>query len=97
MAEVLASQNKMLERRTKAGGGVPEHKMAEAVSLALAKFEHWISNQKNFSMLYVGYAEMIADPVAAVDRVNAFLGGTLNRDAMIRAVDPELYRNRRGA
>lgn len=95
MAEVLASQKKMLERRAQKGGGVPEDTMAALFRSQLTKFEHWISNQKNFLMLRVGYADMIVDPVAAVDKVNAFLGGTLNRDAMIGAVDPELYRNRR--
>ncbi len=94
LAEVLASQKKMLERRGQQGGGLPEEKMAALFRSQLATFEHWIRNQKNFSMLRVGYADMIADPEAAVDRVNAFLGGTLNREAMIRAVDPDLYRNR---
>lgn len=94
LAEVLDSQKKMLERRGQQGGGVTEEKMAALFRAQLAAFEHWIRNQKNFSMLRVGYADMVADPVAAVDRVNDFLGGTLNRDAMIRAVDPDLYRNR---
>lgn len=97
MVEVLASQKKMLERRAQAGGGVPENKMAALFRSQLTKFEHWISNQNNFSMLRVGYADMIADPETAVDRVNAFLGGSLNRDAMMAAVDPDLYRNRRRA
>jgi hypothetical protein len=97
MKEVLASQKKMLERRAQAGGGVPEDKMAELFRTQLAKFEHWINNQNNFSMLRVGYADMVADPEATVDKVNEFLGGSLNREAMIRAVDPELYRNRHGA
>ncbi len=94
LAEVLASQKKMLERRGQKGGGVADDKMAALFRSQLATFEHWIHNQKNFAMLRVGYADMIADPVAAVDRVNAFLGGTLDRDAMTRAVDPDLYRNR---
>jgi hypothetical protein len=46
-------------------------------------------------MLRVGYADMIADSETAVDRVNDFLGGSLNRDAIIKAVDLELYRNRK--
>jgi len=95
MAEVLASQKKMLERRDQAGGGVPEEKMAALFRSQLVKFDHWISNQKNFSMLRVNYSDMIDDPEGAVDRVNFYLDGVLNRDAMIRAVDPELYRNRR--
>jgi hypothetical protein len=69
--------------------------MAALFRAQLGKFEHWISNQENFSMLRITYADMIADPEAAVDRVNEFLGGTLNRDAMMAAVDPDLYRNRR--
>ncbi|MBM4311258.1 MAG: sulfotransferase [Deltaproteobacteria bacterium] len=97
LAEVLASQKKMLERRGQKGGGVPDEKMAALFRSQLATFEHWVRNQKNFSMLRVGYADMIADPVAAVDRVNKFLGGTLDREAMIRAVDPDLYRNRRSS
>jgi len=94
LSEVLASQKKMLERRGQQGGGVPEEKMAALFRSQLATFEHWIRNRNNFSMLRVGYADMIADPETAVDRVNAFLGGSLNREAMIRAVDPDLYRNR---
>jgi hypothetical protein len=61
----------------------------------LVKFERWINNQDNFLMLRMGYADMVADPETAVDRVNEFLGGSLTRDAMIKAVDPQLYRNRR--
>ena len=56
----------------------------------LAEFEHWIINRKNFSMLRVGCADMMVDPETAVDRVNAFLGCSLNRDALMAAVDPEL-------
>jgi len=97
MTEVLASQKKMLERRVQAGGGVPEDKMAALFRAQLVKFEYWINNQKNFLMLRVGYADMIADPETAVGRVNEFLGGSLDRDAMIKAVDPELYRNRRSS
>jgi len=96
MSEVLASQKKMLERREQKGGGLPEEKMAELFRSQLVKFDHWISNQESFTMLRVNYADMIADPDLAVDRVIAFLGGGLDRDAMLRAVDPELYRNRRG-
>jgi hypothetical protein len=95
MAEVLASQKKMLERRDQAGGAVPEDKMAALFRAQLVKFEHWITNQKNFSLLRVNYSNMITDPEVEVDRVNAFLDGTLNRDAMMAAVDPKLYRNRK--
>jgi hypothetical protein len=95
LSEVLASQKTMLERRGQQGGGVPEEKMAALFRSQLATFEHWVRNRKNFSMLRVDYAGMIADPEAAVDSVNAFLGGMLDRNAMIRAVDSKLYRNRR--
>jgi hypothetical protein len=95
LSEVLASQKKMLERRGQQGGGVPDEKMAALFRAQLGKFEHWINNQENFSMLRIKYADMIADPETAVDRVNEFLDGTLNREAMMAAVDPKLYRNRR--
>ena len=36
------------------------------------------------------------EPAAQVARINAFFGGRLDEPRMIAAVDPSLYRNRKG-
>jgi len=46
-------------------------------------------------MREVSYNDLMTEPAAIVRDVNEFLGGTLNTEAMIRVIDPALYRNRR--
>ena len=40
------------------------------------------------------YRELIENPRAAVIEIDNFLGGRLDIEAMVNAVDPELYRQR---
>ncbi|MCX8044169.1 MAG: sulfotransferase [Desulfobacterota bacterium] len=92
--EVLASQKKMLQRRGQKGAGVDDAKMKELFRAQLVKFNHWIRNQKCFRMLPVQYAAMITDPLKTAEKINQFLGGGLDVQAMAAAVDPTLYRNK---
>lgn len=94
MPEILASQTKMLERLGKAGGKLTPDQLAEAFKREVEKFEKWIADQDNFSVLYVQYKDAVADPLAQAQRINAFLGGELDEIAMATVVDPDLYRNR---
>ena len=55
----------------------------------------WLGEQKNLAVLRVRYSDIVANPAAEVARLNAFLGGRLNADAAVKAVDPSLYRNRK--
>jgi len=92
--EVLASQKKMLQRRGQKGAAVDDSKMTELFRAQLARFKHWIRNQKCFRILPVQYAAMIAEPLKTAEGINQFLGGGLDVQAMAAAVDPALYRNR---
>lgn len=94
LTEVLASQKKMLERSGKAGGGVPDAQMAALFTAELQKCEKWIAEQLNFKVLYISHRDMISDAPAQVEKINAFLDGGLDTDAMAQTVDPSLYRNR---
>jgi hypothetical protein len=94
--EVLASQRKMLERLGKPGGDIPDATMARLFADQLAKFDSWIKNRPNFSVKEIDYNRMVADPETLVPEIDDFLGGGLDRDAMIRVVDRSLYRNRVG-
>ncbi len=94
LTEVLASQKKMLERSGKAGGGIPDGQMAALFTAELQKCEKWIAEQPNFKVLYISHRDMISDAPAQAEKINAFLDGGLDTDAMARTVDPALYRNR---
>ncbi len=96
MDEILASQKEMLKRRgTLQEGGPSDAQMQQYFESHLAKVHKWLAEQPNFKVLYCHYHDVVKDPVDAAKSVHAFLGGALNVDAMIGAVDPALYRNRK--
>ena len=95
LEEVIASQNVMLDRGKKEGGGLPDEKLLEVFRAEIDKSNRWLAGQPNFQVLYVNYNEMIEDPAPQVARVNEFLGGELDTKTMMATVDPTLYRQRR--
>ncbi len=95
LKEVLASQKKMLQRLGKDDPSIGDKQMEELFRKQLSDFEKWIAGQNRFSILSVDYSGMISDPRPQCERVNQFLDGRLNVDAMIQAVDPSLYRHRK--
>jgi hypothetical protein len=56
--------------------------------------EQWIAGQPNVECLYVSYNEALARPREHASRVNEFLGGALDVEAMIAVVDHALHRQR---
>jgi hypothetical protein len=61
----------------------------------LRRLNDWLPQQPNIKLLHVGYGAVIAAPRDEASRCNDFLEGRLNADAMAKAVDPRLYRNRK--
>ena len=92
--EVLRSQNKMLERSRAAGGGIPDEKMRQNYELHLRKVEYRLSHTPNFRVLYLDYAAVVDNPRAEAQRIAKFLGRNLDVEAMAKAVQSSLYRNR---
>jgi hypothetical protein len=70
--------------------------MREAYRNDIVAARLWARKQPNMEMIEVHYADAIADPSAAARRVSAFLGGSLDEQAMAAAVRGDLYRNRAG-
>jgi hypothetical protein len=95
LEEVIASQNVMLERSGKEGGGLPDDKLLEVFRAEIDKSNKWLAEQPNFDVLYINYNEMLQDPAPQVARINEFLGGDLDTQAMMAVVDPALYRQKR--
>ena len=94
LEEVLASQNVMLERQQKAGGDLSKEKLLGLFKAELEKADQWVRAQPNFDLLYINYNEVLKEPAAAVKAINDFLGGDLDTDAMLKVVEPSLYRQR---
>ncbi|HYC56305.1 MAG TPA: sulfotransferase [Candidatus Binatia bacterium] len=94
MSEVLASQRRMLERR-----GEPQRVSDEAMASMFGKhleaLRQRLQARADMQVMYVRYDRVVADPRATAEQVRTFLGGSLDADAMARAVEPSLYRQRR--
>lgn len=94
VTEVLASQRQMLLRRGEAPDKTPDDRMALLYGKHLAQVEGWMAAQPNIACTYLQHREVIAQPAAAAETINAFLGGTLDAAAMAAVVDPALHRQR---
>jgi Sulfotransferase domain len=91
--EVLASQRVMLERLGKKST-IPDEKMATLFRNHLVKFNAWVKDRPNIQVMDVNYNDMVGDPAPIAAEINRFVGGGLNTEAMVGAVEPSLYRNR---
>ena len=63
----------------------------------LIKVRLEIPAQPNMEFLELHYSRVVGDPRECAERVKRFLGRPLDVDAMVAAVDKELYRNRKAA
>lgn len=91
--EVLASQKKMLARRGETDDTPPE-RMREHFQDDLWRARYQLTHRACFEVLEVHYSEILARPLEGAQKVNGFLGGHLDVNAMAAVVDPDLYRNR---
>jgi len=92
--EVLASQNKMIQRLGTTDSTAAEEAMKEAYRNDIVRTRLLCRNRPNFKLIEIHYKNTIEDPAATARSVNAFLGGHLDEAAMREAVDGSLYRNR---
>lgn len=95
LAEVLASQDRMLARAGEPTQVVPDSAVITQYESHLRKTQALLSRRACFEVLTMGYGDVIADPRAQAERVARFVGGSLDVDRMAAAVDERLYRNRR--
>jgi hypothetical protein len=92
--EVVASQNKMLERRNEPNP-VSDDKARELYAKHLMHVKFHLQERPNFELLEVGYKDALDNPADAAQRVNRFLDNRLDPEKMTETIDPNLYRNRK--
>jgi hypothetical protein len=93
--EMLESQEKMLARLGRPAA--PRAEMQRAYLLHLERLHDWLPLQGNVALLRVRYNDLVQRPREEAERVRAFLGGRVDVEGMVKAVDPSLYRNRKTA
>jgi hypothetical protein len=95
LAEVLASQKKMLSNRQEEAR-LSDEEMEAEFSRHLAAVKYWLARQPNIEVLYVDHRALLEAPEEACRRVAAFLGLPLDVEKMAAVPDRSLYRNRAG-
>ena len=96
LSEVLASQNKMIDRLGTEDTTAQDEAMKEAYRNDIVRTRLMCKKRPNFELIEVHYKTTVEDPAGTAQKVNAFLDGRLDEAAMRAAVDKSLYRNRAG-
>jgi hypothetical protein len=93
LPEVLASQQKMLDRRGEKNE-IEDEKMLEIWKDHLWRVDYLLKHSDHLDYLEIPYKDVVADPLTEARRMKAFLGLPLDPEQMAGAVDAKLYRNR---
>ena len=93
LSEVLASQQKMLDRRGQ-DNDTDDERMLELWKDHLWKVNYLMTHADPFELLNVPYRDVVAKPIEQARRIKEFLGLSVDPEQMAGAVDEKLYRNR---
>jgi hypothetical protein len=91
--EILASQQKMLERRSEASKATDDE-LETRFREHLRAAKYWLARQPNMAVMYVDYNRLMANPDAHCQPVADFLGLALDVSRMRGVPSERLYRNR---
>lgn len=94
LEEVVASQNRMLERLGKEVPQTPTAAVVAAFDAHLRKVKLWLSQQPNMAVLYVQYLDMLRAPAEQAAKICTFLGRELDLAAMAGQVEQSLHREK---
>jgi predicted AlkP superfamily phosphohydrolase/phosphomutase/tetratricopeptide (TPR) repeat protein len=94
LAEVIASQNAMLDRQGRSGAELDGPQLMETYRAQLHGVGERLARRADLRTLRVNYAELVADPEGGVDTLALFLGEPFIRQAAARSVRPELQRQK---
>ena len=94
MDEILASQRVMLKRRGQPVDSVSDDEIAALFSRHLHQVREWLTEQKDFDVLFVKYDEVLCDPFAQSEKIKTFLACPLDERQMAGVVDENLHRQR---
>lgn len=91
LAEILRSQQIMI-------GKDPDTfsiKFYNAYQRQLNTIEKWKQREPNIELIYLNYTDVLDNPKESAEKIESFLGVSLDQIAMAKCVDKSLYRNRK--
>ena len=91
---MLKSQAKMIDGLGTSDTDADDEAMKEAYRNDIVRTRLLCRKKPNMRLLEVHYSQTVDDPAGTAKVVNEFLGGRLDMDSMMAAVDGSLYRNR---
>jgi predicted AlkP superfamily phosphohydrolase/phosphomutase/tetratricopeptide (TPR) repeat protein len=89
--EVMMSQQKMLGKPAETFNT----KLKDTFEQQKEKNRAWLEGQANMDVLYINYSDVVDNPQDQIERIEMFLEKTLDKEAMKKAVDKSLYRNKK--
>jgi len=93
IGEILASQQKMLQRRNESST-LSDTEMEAQFREHLRAVKYWSARKPNMRILFVKYSEMVGSPADLCRSISDFLDIPLNLKAMQAVPNRSLYRNR---
>jgi len=97
LEEVVASQNKMLQRLGREVPKTPQASVIAAFEKHLKEIDGWLAKKSNIKILRVEHAKVLTDPKNEAARISDFLGYSLDVGSMARQVERSLHRERVGS
>ncbi len=94
MEEIIASQSKMLQSLGRTGAKLDSAILIQTFQRQVNQARAVLSKSANIQWMPVFYNTIFTDPVQTAQKVNAFLGNSLNVPDMASVVDVSLYRAR---
>jgi len=91
--EILASQQKMLDRRNEESK-VSDAEMESQFQKHLAGIKFWLARQPSMEVLYVNYNQLISTPDENTHGIVDFIGIPVDETKMRSVPNKGLYRNR---
>lgn len=94
--EILASQQRMLERTGKQDEHpVPDEVLSQSYYDHLQEQKNWLADQDWIQTLYISYNEVLRRPVESFEQIAAFLDQCVDPLEMVKIVDRDLYREQK--
>ena len=93
LKEVVASQNRMLERLDKQGGDIGDKQMEAILLQQLMRAAQVVAGHGN-PLISINYENAIEDPENTAKKIAEFLEMELDIAAMVAAVDASLHREK---
>ena len=92
--EIVSSQNDMLLRKNKSKtkDNSFDLRLMDAFKLMLKESKQWMSKHNQVEVFFIDHRNLIENPSVEIKKINRFMDGVLNEEAMEKVVDPSLYR-----